>query len=186
MRYRKDELSALDKIYVATALLIKNNNYNDFNCSTIIASSGVSRSTFYSYFKNKDQVVMYICDDIFNKIFTQSLTKEKNHDFNKDKADNLKAMLVKSFQCFLDEREIVLSILNSNASNIFMSRLRKRLKPFILAMVNKKIIGNNPIPEEIKIHQYINGYTALLQYYLRHGYEISPEKICSYYFQFYK
>ena len=135
MRYRKDELSALDKIYVATALLIKNNNYNDFN---------------------------------------------------KDKADNLKAMLVKSFQCFLDEREIVLSILNSNASNIFMSRLRKRLKPFILAMVNKKIIGNNPIPEEIKIHQYINGYTALLQYYLRHGYEISPEKICSYYFQFYK
>ena len=182
MRYKKDELTALDKIYIATALLIKNVGYNDFNCSNIIKSAGISRSTFYFYFKNKDQVITYICDDIFNNI----LSKEKNHDFSKDKADTLVTMLTKSFFYLLDEREIVLSILNSNASNIFMSRLRKRLKPFILAMVNKKIIGNNPIPEEIKIHQYINGYTALLQYYLRHGYEKSPEEICSYYFQFYK
>lgn len=182
MRYRKDELSALDKIYVATALLIKNTGYNDFNCSTIINAARISRSTFYFYFKNKDQVIVYICDDVFNNI----LSKEKNHDFAKDNVDKLIDMLTKSFFYFLEERDIVLSILNSNASNIFMSRLRKRLKPFIQAMVDKRIIGNNDIPEDIKIHQYINGYTALLQYYLRHGYEESPENISNYYFKFYK
>ena len=182
MRYKKDELSALDKIYVATALLIKNIGYNDFNCSSIIKAANISRSTFYFYFKNKDQVIIYICDDIFNNIFK----KEKNQDFLSYSASELKDMLVKSFFYFLDEREIVLSILNSNASNIFMSRLRKRLKPFIASMMNKKLIGNNSIPEEIKTHQYINGYTALLQYYLRHGYNISPEQICDYYFSFYK
>ena len=131
MRYKKDELTALDKIYVATALLIKNVGYNDFNCSTIIKTANISRSTFYVYFKTKDQVIMYICDDIFNNIFL----KERNHDFTKDSIDKLKEMLVKSFFYFLNERDIVLSILNSNASNIFMSRLRKRLKPFIVALV---------------------------------------------------
>ena len=56
MRYKKDELSALDKIYVATALLIKNIGYNDFNCSSIIKAANISRSTFYFYFKNKDLI----------------------------------------------------------------------------------------------------------------------------------
>ena len=186
MRYKKSELSALDRIYDATAELIKNKDYNDINCSTIISTAKISRSTFYFYFKNKDQVVVHVCDDIFDHIFNHHLIKEKHHDFSKDKPDNLKNMIVHSFYHFLEEREFIIAILNSNASAIFMSRLRKRLKPLITSLVDKKIIGDNDIPTEIKIHQYINGYTALLQYYLRHGYEYSPEVISTYYFQFFK
>ena len=186
MRYKKDELTALDRIYVATALLIKNFDYNQINCSTIIKTAHISRSTFYFYFKNKDQVITYICDDIFDHIFNHHLTKEKNHDFSKDKPDNLKNIVVHSFYHFLEEREPVLAILNSNASAIFLSRLRKRLKPLVTSLVDKKIIGNNDIPVEIQIHQYINGYTALLQYYLRHGFHLEPEKISDYYFKFYQ
>ena len=44
MRYKKDELSALDKIYVATALLIKNIGYNDFNCSSIIKAANIKNN----------------------------------------------------------------------------------------------------------------------------------------------
>ena len=186
MRYKKDELSALDKIYVATALLIKNYDYNKINCSTIIKTAHISRSTFYFYFKNKDQVVMHVCDDIFDHIFNHHLKKERNHDFSKDKPDELKHFITHSFYHFLEEREPILAILNSNASSIFMNRLRKRLKPLITSLVEKKIIGNNNIPSDIKIHQYINGYTALLQYYLRHEYNLTPDQISEYYFQFYK
>lgn len=183
MRYKKDELSALDKIYVATALLIKNIDYNQINCSTIIKTAHISRSTFYFYFKNKDQVVMHVCDDIFDHIFNRQLTKERNHDFSKDKPDELKHFITHSFYHFLDEREPVLAILDSNASPIFMNRLRKRLKPLITLLVEKKIIGNNDIPHDIKIHQYINGYTALLQYYLRHEHNLPPSEISEYYFK---
>ena len=86
---------------------------------------------------------------------------------------------------FLEDKTLVLAILNSGASSIFLSQLRKRLKPFVQSMVEKKIIGNNCIPLDIKTHQYINGYTALVQYYLRHANDLSPETISDYYFQFY-
>ncbi|MBO4286115.1 MAG: TetR/AcrR family transcriptional regulator [Bacilli bacterium] len=186
MRYRKDELTALERIYDATAALISEMDYNKINCSTIIKKANISRSTFYFYFKNKDQVVMHVCDDIFDHIFNHHLTKEKHHDFSKDKPDNLKHMVTHSFYHFLEDRDLILAILNSNASAIFLSRLRKRLKPLITSMMEKKIIGNSDIPADIMIHQLINGYTALLQYYLRHGYEFSPEKISEYYFKIYK
>ena len=70
MRYRKEELSALDKIYFATEKLIKEKDYNIINNSEIIREAEISRSTFYIYFKNKDQIVTHLCDDIFNHIFS--------------------------------------------------------------------------------------------------------------------
>ncbi len=186
MRYKKEEASALEKIYEAVSSLIKEKDYSKITNTDIIKEANISRSTFYIYFKNKDQIFIHICDDIFNHIFSHSLKKEKHHDFSKDAPEELKHIIIHSFYHFLEDKELILSILNSGASSIFLSQLRKRLKPLVTSLVNKKIIGNNDIPMDLKIHQYINGYTALLQYYLRHASDISPEKISEYYFSFYK
>ena len=186
MRYKKSEESALDKIYWATSELIKEVDYNKINNSGIIKKAGISRSTFYIYFKTKDQIFVHICDDIFNHIFSSKLKKEKHHDFSKDNNEELKHLITHSFYHFLEDKELILSILNSGASSIFLGQLRKRIKPLVVSLIEKKIIGNNDIPLDIKTHQYINGYTALLQYYLRHANDISPEKISDYYFSFYK
>ena len=186
MRYKKEEEPALNKIYRATAELIKETDYNKINNSKIINKAEISRSTFYIYFKNKDQIFTHICDDIFDHIFSNHLLKEKNHDFSKDSTDELTHIIVHSFYHFLEDKDLILPILNSGASSIFLKQLRKRLKPLVVALIDKKTIGNNDIPMEIKVHQYINGYTALLQYYLRHGNDITPEQISEYYFKFYK
>ena len=186
MRYRKEEITALDKIYFATEKLIKEKDYNKINNSEIIREANISRSTFYIYFKNKDQIVTHLCDDIFNHIFSKELKKERLHDFSKESSDNLKGIITHSFHHFLEDKEFILAILNSGASQIFLKQLRKRIKPLVLSLVDKKIIGNNDIPLDIKTHQYVNGYTALLQYYLRHGEDLTPEQICEYYFSFYK
>ncbi len=186
MRYKKEELTALERIYDAAAILIKTKDYSKITCSDVIKEACISRSTFYIYFKTKDQIFVHICDDIFNHIFSSKLKKEKHHDFSKDNNEELKHLITHSFYHFLEDKELILSILNSGASSIFLGQLRKRIKPLVVSLIEKKIIGNNDIPLDIKTHQYINGYTALLQYYLRHANDISPEKISDYYFSFYK
>ena len=186
MRYKKEEEPALSKIYSATAELIKETDYNKINNSGIIKRAGISRSTFYVYFKNKDQIFTHICDDIFDHVFSKHLSKEKGHDFSKEKSDELKHLIVHSYYHFFEDKDLILSILNSGASNIFLKQLRKRVKPLVTSLIEKKVIGNNDIPMDIKTHQYVNGYTALLQYYLRHGNDLSPETIAEYYFTFCK
>ena len=94
--------------------------------------------------------------------------------------------MVHSFYHFSEEGELVLSILDSGASSIFLKRLRNRLKPLVTSLIDNNIIGHNDIPMDIKVHQYINGYTSLLQYYLRHANDMKPETIAEYYFTLYK
>ena len=185
MRYKKEEDTALIRIYNATSSLMKEMDYSKINNSEIIRKAGISRSTFYLYFKNKEQIITHICDDIFDHIFSKDLKKEKHHDFSKDKKEDLQNIITHSFYHFLEEKELILAILNSAASSIFLKQLRKRIKPLVISLIDKKVIGNNDIPLDIKTHQYINGYTALLQYYLRHGENLTPEKISEYYFKFY-
>ncbi|MBR0439648.1 MAG: TetR/AcrR family transcriptional regulator [Bacilli bacterium] len=184
MRYKSDEISALNKIYNATSSLIKNKDYDKLTISEIIRESKISRSTFYVYFKDKDQILIHICNDIFDHIFSNKLNKEKNHDFSL--SDDSIHLLTHSFCHFLEDKELILPILNSSGSSTFLSVLRKRLKPLILSLVDKKIIGNNDLPLDMKVHQYINGYVALLQYYLRHAYDLKPELISEYYLKLYK
>ena len=186
MRYKLDEPSALDKIYEASCRLVKQKDYSKITNSDIIKEAGISRSTFYIYFKNKDSIFVHICDDIFNHIFSKKLKKESGHDFSNYKEDELKHLITHSFYHFLEDRELILSILNSGASSIFLNQLRKRVKPLVNSLIEKKMIGNNDIPLDIKVHQYVNGYTALLQYYLRHANDVSPEVISGYYLRFYK
>ena len=82
---------------------MKQKDYSRLTCSDIIAESKISRSTFYLYFKNKDQVVVHLCDDIFNHIFDKNLTKEKHHDFSKENVDELKHIITHSFYHFLED-----------------------------------------------------------------------------------
>lgn len=186
MRYKKEEETALSKIYNATVSLIKEKEYNKITNSDIIRAADISRSTFYIYFKNKDQIFTHICDDIFNHVFSHHLSKEKHHDFSKESKDHLVKMLTHSFYHFLEDKDLILPILNSGASQIFLGQLRKRLKPLVVSLIENKIINNKDVPIDIAIHQYINGYTSLLQYYLRHASDTAPETITDYYLAFYK
>ena len=182
MRYKKDEVSAIDKICLATTRLLLSKDYHSLTNTDIINDAKVSRSTFYIYFKNKEQIVIYISDHIFDHVFSKNLYK----GFKSSSFINIKNVLAKSFAHFFEEGELVLSILNSGASSIFLSRLRKRLKPLIEELIEQRIIGNNDIPLDIRTHQYINGYTSLLQYYLRHANNLSPDLIANYYLTIYK
>ena len=180
MRYKNSEKSALKRIEDGLCELIQKEDYNKLTCSDIINESKVSRSTFYLYFKNKDQVVTLLCDDIFNHVFDHHLSKEKHHDFSHDHENYIK-MIDHSFYHFLEDKELILSILNSGASSIFLKQLRKRVRPLVSHLLKEGIIGNNDVPFDMKEHQYVNGYTSLLQYYLRHANDVKPEVISGYF-----
>ena len=183
MRYKKEEQSALNKIYDALIFLIKQKDYNKISSSDIIFKAHVSRSTYYLYFKNKDQILIHICNDMFDHLFSKKLAKEAGHDFSIKNKESLKQITTHLFYHLLEDKDLVLSILNSSGSSIFLNQLRKRLKPLITNLVDKKIIGNNNVPDDIKIHQYVNGYIALTQYYLRHAEHLSPETMTEYFYQ---
>jgi len=51
MRYKKNEETALTKIYNASAKLITTTKYSELTNSDIIREANISRSTFYMYLR---------------------------------------------------------------------------------------------------------------------------------------
>ena len=124
MRYKKTEESALSKIYNAAATLMQEFDYDKINCSMILKRADVSRSTFYTYFKTKESIITYICDDIFDQIF-------------KSKKSSCDKQITASLAYFYKNKELILPVLNSGASSIFLKSLRKRLKPIVEELIEQ-------------------------------------------------
>ena len=71
-------------IFNAFSELLKNKNFNNITVQEIIDKANIGRSTFYSHFETKDDLLKEMCTDIFTHIFSDELKMEKTHDFSRD------------------------------------------------------------------------------------------------------
>ena len=60
--------------------------YSNITLQEIIDEADIGRSTFYSHFETKDELLKALCTEIFNHVFSDELTSELTHDYsNSDK-----------------------------------------------------------------------------------------------------
>ena len=93
-------MSAKKRIQNAFNLLISRKDFNDISITEIIELSNVSRSTFYSHYKTKNEILENVCDDIFDHVFHAHLEKEDHHDFSLDDPNELRHLIIHSFYHF--------------------------------------------------------------------------------------
>ncbi len=180
------EKKAIEKIHEALAILIKEKGYDNINVSDIIKKSEVSRSTFYAYFKSKDDVLDKLIDHIFSHVFSHGLTKEEGHDFSTSSIFDYKHLIEHIFYHFKEERELIGAIFSSSASHRFIMSLELKLKDLINLLVLQKVFSTDNIPVEIATSQYTSGLIELLKYYTNKEREETPEEMCTYYFSLYQ
>ena len=60
----------LDAIYDAFTILINTKDYDDITIQDILDKSNIGRSTFYTHFKTKNDLLLKISQDIFEHVFS--------------------------------------------------------------------------------------------------------------------
>lgn len=73
---KKQRKDSKDSICLALFMLLKKEKYEDISVKQISERAGVSRMSFYRYFKNKDDVFIYFSDERF--IEFNDIIHEKN------------------------------------------------------------------------------------------------------------
>ncbi|PKK39484.1 Transcriptional regulator, TetR family [Clostridiaceae bacterium JG1575] len=84
-------------IFSAFTELLQKKSYSKITIKDIIDTANIGRSTFYTHFETKDELLMEMCTDIFDHVFSDELTKEDTHDYSsKDKSfiDKIEHILV--------------------------------------------------------------------------------------------
>ena len=113
-------------VFQAFTRLLEHKNYNSITVQEIIDEADIGRSTFYSHFETKDDLLKALCTEIFDHVFSHELMKEKTHDFSEDEK-GMEQIVTHILYHFRDSRSYIKGVLLSESGEIFMRYLKEHL-----------------------------------------------------------
>ena len=144
--------------------LLKEKNFSTITVQEILDLSGVSKSTFYRYFKDKYAIVEYVCTG--NMMFFESYVPGN--------ISSLQKMHRNMMEYIYSKRELYSEIVKIEGQNSLVEVWSKAGVEIFMKIYKKKY---KIIPEElIKMTEfYSGGMAVLLQNWAVQGFRESPE-----------
>ncbi|STD21718.1 TetR/AcrR family transcriptional regulator [Enterococcus mundtii] len=163
--------------------LLQERSYEQITVSTIVENAFVSRTTFYNYFKNKDDVLLSVLDDFLSEF---DILQKENIDFlnqiDMTSKDSIKTILYPNtlgiIEYFLSKKNFILILLSPKVSIDFMKILQKvYYEHFIQALPD---LYYKKIDQEILEYYSLfltNGVASIVENWFYHNLDESPQKI---------
>ena len=178
----RNEEKSRESINRALERLIQRQDYSTINVSDIISESGVARSTFYSHYKSKDDVLIGIADNIFEHVLSNHLTSEKRHDFSSSPAFAYRDIVEHTFCHFSEDRDLIKAIFTSSASHLFAETLNKVATPLMEAVYSMSPSFAPFVPKEVGVSVLLGTFVGLLRSYIVEDRKETPEQMAQYFF----
>jgi len=166
-------------VYKAFAKLLASKPYSAITIQDIIDEADIGRSTFYSHFETKDELLNDMCMEIFDHVFTGTPEKEAGHDFSH--SDNLEGELIHILYHVQDLDSHIKGILSSESGQIFLRFFKDHLTE-----VFEKIIERTPegVPRDYYLNYLVSGFTETMRWWV--DTEYTPEEAVRLYLVLYR
>lgn len=166
-------------IFNAFSELLKIKNFNNITVQEIIDVANVGRSTFYSHFETKDELLRAMCTDIFVHIFSDELTIEKTHDFSED--DNgLKQKITHILYHLKDSKKDITGILSCESGELFMRYFKEYLIEMFSQYMNNSITN---VPNDFMLNHLAGSFAEAIHWWIKRDMKNTPEEIANYYME---
>ena len=176
----KREEKTINKIHSSFVNLINQKDYDSITIQDILDDSNISRSTFYSHYKTKDDLLLHVSNHIFEHVFSKTLEEEKTHDFSKDTFFNYRHLIEHIFYHVRDEKELFKGIMKSNGTKIFMIEFRKQLFKLVDSYYSNYPY-NGRVPLELKKSLAVENFIVILNYWIDNDLKESPEDVADHF-----
>ena len=168
-------------VYDALSKILTLKRYNEITIEDILKESGVSRSTFYSHYRTKDELLHSVTEHIFEHVFSHSLKEEKTHDFSKSDIFDYSHLITHTLYHLHEEEKLVNAILSNETRDTFFSEMRQKVNS-----ISRLIVRDNEqdeIPTELRIMKVTETFILCVDYWFKNGCLETPEKITQYFFK---
>ena len=169
-------LKTKQSIYEALLLLLKENTFEDVKVSKICEKALVNRSTFYSHFSDKYELLSSFITDM-QKNLTEELNKNTVNKTPKEYYMNLIELLLNHID---EQKEIYRAILINNKNSIIVDMFYDTLDKDILKHLEKPNVNKTSVPDEIISKFYSSAVTTVCVEWLKNNHKYSKKDIIQY------
>ena len=170
-----------EAIFEAFSTLLSSKSYTKITIQEIIDRANVGRSTFYSHFETKDDLLREMCTELFDHVFSEHLDMENTHDFSLASGDPA-SLITHILYHLRDNRRNVIGILSCESGELFLRFFRQYLNELItrhlLAGVKRK---NQIVPEEFLVNHIAGSFVGMVKWWIKNDMRQSPEELAKYF-----
>lgn len=168
-----------ESIFNAFSSLLEHNGYSKITVQDIIDKANIGRSTFYSHFETKDDLLKALCSDIFDHIFSEDLISESTHDFSSVNND-LEAKITHILYHLKDSKRNIKGILSCESGELFLRVFKTYSEQlFIRSITNDGLDG---IPKEYVVNHIVGSFVETVKWWIQNDMAQSPEELTRYFF----
>ncbi len=164
-------------IFSAFEELLQKKNYSKITTQDIIDTANIGRSTFYTHFETKDDLLRKMCTEIFEHVFSEELSKENTHDFSGDNK-SFRDKITHILYHIKDNGEQIKRILACESGEMFMGYLKEYLDQVFRAHI---IIAGNSTPQEYILNHLVSSFAETIKWWLKDKNDYSPKEVADFY-----
>lgn len=166
-----------EAVFQAFTQLLERKSYSSISVQEIIDAANIGRSTFYTHFETKDELLRALCAEIFDHVFSEHLTCESSHDFSAKQQD-IHSEITHILYHLQDSRSYIKGILSCESGEIFMQFFKDHLTGVFQGELEKY---PSEMPRDFMLNHIICDFTETVRWWMQHP-AYSPEQISVFFF----
>ncbi|EEX47709.1 MULTISPECIES: TetR/AcrR family transcriptional regulator [Jonquetella] len=167
-------------IFKAFGALLSKKSYNKITVQEIIDGANIGRTTFYSHFETKDDLLKALCGELFGHILFSAL--DCSHTHGAEAAGEPRSVFC-HLLCHLRENDHnILGLLSCENSDLFLRYFKDSLNELVQTQCLNSYQDQFPkIPRDFLINHVSGSFVEMVLWWLRGGMKQSPEELDQYF-----
>lgn len=168
-------------IFNAFSALLAEKGYTHITVQEIIDRANVGRTTFYTHFETKDELLKALCEELFGHIINSTLDCTHTHGLYSD-GSAPESVFCHLLQHLQENDNNILGLLSCESSEIFLRYFKDSLNKLIeTQFINQNRNHNVDIPQDFLINHLSGSFVEMVLWWIKGGMKQTPEELDQYF-----
>lgn len=166
-----------EAVFNAFINLLKSEPYSKITVQEIIDLADIGRTTFYSHFETKDDLLNSLCTEIFDHVFSDDLKKEKTHDFSNH--HDTRTMVTHVLYHLQEHMDYLPGLVSGESGEVFMHYFKQHLRDLFSVVVPETAYQ---APYDYVLNHMVCDFAETVRWWTTNT-RYTPEEISTFFFE---
>ena len=168
-------------IFTAFSALLAEKSYSRITVQEIIDTADIGRTTFYTHFGTKDDLLKALCEELFGHIISSAMDCTHTHGLYAD-TNAPESVFCHLLQHLQENENHILELLSCESSELFLRYFKDSLNGLIQnQFVDQNRKSNADIPQDFLINHISGSFVEMVLWWIKSRMKQTPEELDRYF-----